>query len=211
MNYPLWATPPRRAKLVRLFDQCGGLCVHGHRPCPDPEHHYEYFIDGIDAIRETRELIEEPVLSASSETGFVISKVPVPVLRKVHLPGLIDEWKAEDRNKTQAEWKRERRLMHQITDRKGWGRRFDPIAREQFLLSQPPYQLEGVGVSGLTFTRVAKVRIASTNVRLFVDVAKSKPLSKNQRRKLTRYGIRPEHETIDELCKTAVSDYWDKV
>lgn len=171
MEYPLWATPQRRARLVKLFQDSGGFCVHGHHPCPNPEHHYEYFIDG-----------------------------------------LIRDWVSDDRADREALWQRELQLMHQQPDRKGWKRRFDPVSREAFLAQQPPYYLEAVGVSGLTFTRVAKVRIPSTYMRLFVDVAKAKAQSKNQRRKARRYGLPvTESETVDERCNLAVKDFWTKL
>jgi hypothetical protein len=32
---------------VRLFLESGGFCVFGHRPCPNPEHHYESYIEGL--------------------------------------------------------------------------------------------------------------------------------------------------------------------
>jgi len=171
VSLPLWATPQRRAKLVKLFLDSGGFCIYGHKPCPIPEHHYEYYIDG-----------------------------------------LVREWVSDDKAEREALWKRELQLMHQMPDRKGWKRRFDPVSKETFLTDRPPYYLEAVGVSGLTFTRVAKVRIPSTYMRLFVDVAKAKTQSKNQRRKARRYGITPtETETVYDLCNLAVKDFWTKL
>ena len=55
---PKWATPERKANLVRLFLKCGGFCVFGHKPCPHPHaHHYEPFIDGMikELIADDRE------------------------------------------------------------------------------------------------------------------------------------------------------------
>ncbi len=205
MEYPQWATPQRRALLVRLFEQSGGFCVHGHRPCPDPLHHFEYWINGADLVVEATEYIREPAPCKASETGFVIAKKPVKVFRKIHISGLIDQWKQDDRDKAQALRKRELQLMHQAPDHKGWGRRFDPVAREQFLLAQPPYYLDAIGISGLTFTRIAKVRIPSTCMHLFVDVPKQ---SINQRRKARRYG--KGTGTVDEKCFLAVKDFWSK-
>ena len=40
MEFPLWATPERRAYLVELLERSGGLCVYGHGlDCPDPADH----------------------------------------------------------------------------------------------------------------------------------------------------------------------------
>lgn len=170
MGFPLWATPQRRARLIKLFQESGGFCIYGHQPCDIPSHHYEYATDDI-----------------------------------------IKSWIEDDRAERKALWHRERQLMHRMPDDRGWKRRFDPVSREAFLADRPDHYIEAVGVSGLTFTRIAKVRIPSTNVRLFVDVAKSK-ISKNQQRKLRRYGASStQQESIEELCDLAVKDFWNKL
>ncbi len=208
MEYPLWATPQRRAILVRLFQQSGGFCVHGHKPCPDPLHHFEFWIDGEDVVAEVTEYITEPMPFKGSETGFVMNaKTPVKVFRKIHIPGLIDQWKQEDREKAQALWKREQQELTQAPDHKGWGRRFDPVEKELFLLARPPYYAHGIGISGLTFKRVAKIRIPSTYIHLFVEVPKKQSL--NARRRAQRYG-KGTTGTTDERCLLAVKDFWSK-
>jgi hypothetical protein len=77
------------------------------------------------------------------------------------------------------------------------------------------YYLEAVGISGLTFTPIAKARVASTPVRLFVDVPRSKrKMSKNARHKALRYGrgrLVGEDRTIAELCNLAVKDFWRSI
>ena len=47
MIYPEWATPERQAALVELFGRCGGFCIFGHRPCLNPAHHYQNYIEDI--------------------------------------------------------------------------------------------------------------------------------------------------------------------
>jgi len=47
---PKWATPERRERLVRLFERSRGFCVFGHDECPNADHHYELFIEGL--VRE---------------------------------------------------------------------------------------------------------------------------------------------------------------
>ena len=44
---PKWATPERQAHLVNLFVRSGGFCIYGHKPCPNPEHHYVPFTEGL--------------------------------------------------------------------------------------------------------------------------------------------------------------------
>jgi hypothetical protein len=86
------------------------------------------------------------------------------------------------------------------------------VAKDEFFSQQPSYYLEAVGISALTFTPIAKARVASTPVRLFVDVPKTKPkMSKNARHKALRYGrgrLLGEDRTIDQLCNLAVKDFW---
>ena len=127
---------------------------------------------------------------------------------EAYINRLIEDWAADDREGCAALLRRERELMHRCPDQRGWGRRFDPIVKERFLESRSSAYVEAVGVSGLTFTRIAKVRVPSSYRRLFVDVADSKLPSKNQRRKGRRYGLTPkEVHTVKELCDLAVKDF----
>jgi hypothetical protein len=149
MPKPKWATPNRQAHLVRLFLQSGGFCVYGHRPCPNPAHHYEVYIEA-----------------------------------------LIKDWIADDRGQSQALWETERKALHSLGERrfpvKG---QFNAIAKDIFYASQPSHYIEGLGISGLTFKPFAKVRVSSSYMRLFVEVADAfKGVAKVKRRKAIRYG-----------------------
>ena len=179
---PQWATPQRKAHLVRLFLESGGFCIFGERFCPHPEaHHYEPFIEGV-----------------------------------------IREWVADDRAQREALWRLERARMHRIPDRRFRQGRFDTIRRELFLAHQPPYYLVGMGIDALTFRRVAKVRIASTYIGLFVAVGGAvlrqaqdtiQGVSKSKRRKAARYGkALPQEATasIGKLVGKAVQDWQRK-
>ena len=46
-HLPKWATPNRKAHLIKLFVDSGGFCVYGHQNCSIPEHHYELYIEGL--------------------------------------------------------------------------------------------------------------------------------------------------------------------
>ena len=130
---------------------------------------------------------------------------------QVFIEDLIDTWKAQDRERREYEWKLEQRRLHH-GERGRFGRRFDPVARDVFMASQPEYYLVGLGVNPFTFKRVALVRIPSTYVHLFVDVASAvKGLSKSKRRKIARYGAEPPTEameSIHSLCQKAVRRWW---
>ncbi|MDD5094114.1 MAG: hypothetical protein PHV74_07030 [Dehalococcoidia bacterium] len=169
MTLPQWATPERQAYLVDLFRECGGFCVYGHKPCKNPDHHFQN-----------------------------------------HIEEFIKGWKEDDRAERADLLRLEHELIHQNPDTKGWGRRFDPVTREQFLDSRPSYYLEGIGISGLTFRRIAKIRIPSAYTRLYVELPKGK-LSRNKKRKLKRQQIQTETEMIDCLCQMAVDDYWQHI
>jgi len=85
-----------------------------------------------------------------------------------------------------------------------------------FFQQQPDYYLEGVGISGLTFTRIAKVRVPSTPVRLFVDVADSKlpkKLGQNARKRARRQAALQigEDKSIDTMCRKAVQHFKDSL
>jgi hypothetical protein len=130
------------------------------------------------------------------------------------IEGIIDSWKAEDRERRAYEWKLE---QYQILDGTygRYGTTFDPVARDVYVNSRPAYYLVGMGVNPFTYQRVALVRIPSTFVHLFVDVGavvKSVPgVSKNAKRKALRHGkIRQGAmmAEIDELCRAAVADWW---
>jgi hypothetical protein len=115
---------------------------------------------------------------------------------------LKNEWKADDRAEDAALWRVERRLLHAAPLKRGrWKTPFDPVAKDQFFTNRPAFYVEGTGVSGLTFTRVAKIRIAGTRKRLFVPIPKTRGLGKNARKKALRRG--------EEAIQLAVQHYWD--
>jgi hypothetical protein len=127
------------------------------------------------------------------------------------LQGIIDSWKAEDRERRAYEWQLEQQQI--IDGTYGvYGSSFDPVARDVFVNSRPEYYLVALGVSPFTYKRVALVRIPSTFMHLFVDVGDAvQEVSKNARRKALRHGkIRSGAlmAKIDESCKAAVMDWW---
>lgn len=132
---------------------------------------------------------------------------------EVFIEGLIDEWKADDREERSIAWKNEARSLHH-GDAGRFGRPFDPVAREVFMADRPAYYLEGLGVNALTVRAAAKIRLPSTNIRFFVDVSSPvKGLSKNKRRKLRRYGAATpvgKFPTIHEKCETAIQEFWKR-
>ena len=67
-----------------------------------------------------------------------------------------------------------------------------------------------MGISGLTLKPFAKLRLASSGTRLYVDISDVlKPLSKNARRKAVRYG-KSDNALLNDInatCYQAVKHY----
>jgi len=128
------------------------------------------------------------------------------------IEGLIADWQADDRAKDNALWLEERKWLHSLGERKSPIRgQFNNISQDIFFTNQPLYYLDGIGVSGITLKPFAKVRIASGYVYLYIDIGDTlKGLSKNKRRKATRYNkpLPPEYKgKVDEACRQAVRHY----
>jgi len=125
---------------------------------------------------------------------------------------LVRDWKQSDREQTQADWEAERKAMHSLGEQSYpvFGR-FNAISKDIFASNQPLYYLEGQSVSGLTLTPFVKVRIASSYMRLYVDLGEAlRQVSKSKRRKAIRYG-KPLPQNIQVIIRSmileAVRDY----
>jgi hypothetical protein len=123
---------------------------------------------------------------------------------------LIKLWVLDDRYKREAEWQAERKAIHDLGERRYPIRgTFNAVAKEVFYGKQPLFYLEAIGVSGLSLKPFAKVRIASTQVALFVELGDSlKRASKNARRKAIRYGKLTG--LIHDKVRLAVEDYFNR-
>lgn len=129
-----------------------------------------------------------------------------------HIEGVIRYWVSEDKSQDAAEWQAEQRRLHHCPPYRGFGRRFDPVARVEYLNGRPDYYLEHIGPDPLTHRRIAILRLSSTNVHLFVDVSGVK-VGKVAGRKMRRYGQgfpRTAQVEIERLCQRAVSHYWNR-
>jgi len=131
---------------------------------------------------------------------------------EVYIEALIDDWKAEDREQARLDWLAEREAIHSLGERRyPIAGRFNNISMDIFHDKQPLYYLEALGISGLKLQPFAKVKIASSYMRLYIDLGNSlRGISKNKRRKAIRYGKQlPKsiQERIAEQVGLAVRHY----
>jgi len=103
---------------------------------------------------------------------------------------LIKDWISSDREQSQIELDAELRAIHSLGERKYPLRgQFSAISKDIWGGNQPLFYIQNLGMSGVTLTPFAKVRISSTYVRLYVDLADTlRSVSKSKRRKAIRYG-----------------------
>jgi len=125
---------------------------------------------------------------------------------------LIKDWKQLDREQDRADWKAEQQAIHSLGEsRYPLTGRFTAIDRDIFASNQPVYYLEGQSVSGLTLKPFVKVRLASSYMRLYIDLGEAlRQVSKSKRRKAIRYGKPLPQETqgiISSIVLKAVRDY----
>ena len=128
---------------------------------------------------------------------------------EVFIEHLIEDWQADDRAQSKAEWEAERKALHSLGERRYPLRgQFSTVGKDIFFGNQPQFYIEDIGISGLTFKPFAKVRLASSYMRLHIYLDDSlKNTSKNARRKALRYG--KLSATAYEVIKLAVRHYLD--
>lgn len=221
---PKWSTPERQAVLVRLWAEYGNRCLYGHPTCANPLHYLDF--------RPKVVLIPKPVhLPCQDRSGNAIRdrdgnqlyltlyKTTKGVVYEIALSRLYDkvsneliaDWKADDRQARGFLLSLQRQLLHRIPEKGSLRGTFNAISRTIYHDNQPRYYFEAIGISGLTFRPFAKVRLASSFMRLHVDLGDTlKGISKNKRRKAIRYSKAlpiPIQREVDSLCAKAVRDY----
>jgi len=130
---------------------------------------------------------------------------------EIFIDNLVADWIADDRAQRQADWQAETKARHSTNERTyPLHGRFSGIGQDIYYDNQPEFYLEGLGISGLTFKPFAKLRLASSYIRLHVDLDDIlKPVSKSQKRKAIRYGKIPTdlQDKINDRCWQAVKHY----
>ena len=199
---PKWASAERQAQLIELWAEYGNRCLLGHTACEVYEHYIHHKpkpLFGVKAkLVKCIDRYGNPILDYNGKPLMAVQYNPVPhwvtipeVIRlyDLKLTHIIGDWIAEDRQAKAYERKAIARLLHTIPEVGKLRGRFSAISRDIYHESQPIYFIECLGISGLTFKPFAKVRIASSYTRLFVDLqAPLVRVSKNRKRKYLRYG-----------------------
>ncbi len=132
---------------------------------------------------------------------------------EVYIEDVIDYWKAEDREQAKLDWIEESKALHSLGEISTTitGGRFNAISRDIFHDSQPLFYLEALGIDGLKLQPFARVKLASSYLRLYIDLGDSlRGTSKNKRRKAIRYGKALPLEVearVSKLVSLAVRDY----
>ena len=182
---PKWVNSSRQSYLVKLWLTYGNKCLLGHSLCPIPEH-YIYRKGKQPTIMRLYDLKEAEAVKA-----FVV----------------------EDRELAIIDWQEQKRALHRLADRTyPVAGIFNAVSRDIFHDQQPLYYLEGYGLSGITLKPFVKVKLASSYMRLHINLGDTlKRLSKNKRRKIVRYekGGLPLaiQGKVDRLVREAVRDY----
>jgi hypothetical protein len=208
---PKWASPERQTYLVKLFTESGSKCLQGHVNCPMLEHyaHIERKPGTIakavdvrcyDASGNTLKDKDGNALYLTVYQSQPIIEAEQTFVTQYELLSeiAIDGWKADTRQQSNLDWQAEARAMHSLGERKSPLRgRFSNISQDIWHDQQPLFYVECLGMSGITLTPFAKVKLSSSYMRLFVDLGDClRSVSKNKRRKAVRYG-KPLPKSVD--------------
>jgi hypothetical protein len=220
---PEWVTTNRQTELINLFNQFGNRCLYGHWNCPNITHYINLKSKTLWVSKPLKLPCQtkdgRPMLDDNGKPMYLTIyksvksfELEAEALRLYELKWreAIADWKTDDKR----QWRLERKAMHSLGEYPDNSRsRFNAIGRDIFAGKQPIFYREGLGISPVTFRTFAKVRIASSYMRLYIEVDLNKALkgeSKNARRKAIRHGKKLRHKTeaeIDRLCWLAVRHY----
>jgi hypothetical protein len=118
-------------------------------------------------------------------------------------------WISADREDIVANYRVEYDLRHNVRDRLPLRGQFSGISKDIFYDCQSMYDIESLGVSAVTHRSFAKIRLLSSNTRIYVDLTGAlSPLSKNAKHKAIRYASKGIiQDIIDTACYKAVKAY----
>lgn len=178
-----------------------------HLPCQTVNLHREYWrcAYGDYPCYNAKRLFDESTLT---------SGVKGDCFYPLYTKQLIREWSNADRAQSLAEWRAEAKALHSLGETRTPIRgQFNNISRDIYSSAQPLFFVETLGMNGLTLKPFAKVKLASSYLRLHIDLGDclhKVNVSKNAKRKAIRYGKplpKSVEERIAEKVSLAVRDY----
>ncbi len=222
---PKWANSDRQAYLVKLWVEYGNQCLYGHPVCPIPEHYQYTETKGVNVSIAVKtpcqdragnplkdDLGNQLFLTIYGNKTVAKPETKVARLYERKAEQVIKFWLEDDKESQQADWEAESLAIHSLGERRYTvAGRFSSISKDIYASSQPLYYFDGQAVSGLTFKPFVRVRIASSYMRLYVDLGDAlRQVSKSKRRKAIRYGKPLPQEVralINQRIMAAVRDY----
>ena len=217
---PKWATPERKAVLVELWRLFGNKCLYGHPVCSDVTHYINIEAKTTWASKPVylprKDSSGNPIRGEYLKlyTSVKVNEYEANYARlyDVKAEEFINDWKAEDRITRAEQYRLESIALHGLAEpTKPLRGQFSAISKDIWQSSQPLYYIENMAISGLTLKPFVKVRLASSYMRLHVNLGDTlRGVSRNKKRKAIRYG-KPLPQTIEEtiisLVNKAVNDY----
>ena len=219
---PKWVNAHRQSTLVELWAETGNKCLSGHPVCRDISHYLKP--KRVDCVKVERIIQRDKdnciVRDDSGNPQYIdkfsIVKDTVYELDTLHdskQRQLIQDWIALDRADKAYLNRIISRMLHRIPESGSLKGTFNAISRDIYHSGQPQWYIETFGIDGLTFQPFARIRIASSFVRLHVSIDKPfRALSKNAKRRAMRYGKMPANveDNVGHLCSLAVSRWLNK-
>ena len=208
---PKWANSERQTYLVKLFTESGNRCLQGHVYCPILEHyaHTERKLSSVAKAVDVRcfdsngNVLKdkdgnELYLTVYQSQAIIEAKQTLVTQYELLSEIAIDGWKADTRAQSSLDWQLERKALHSLGERRTPLRgQFNNISQDIWHDKQPLFYIENLGMSGITLTPFAKVKLSSSYLRLYVDLGDClRSVSKNKRRKAIRYG-KPLPKSVD--------------
>jgi hypothetical protein len=217
---PKWIQPQRQRYLVELFVRDGLKCQQGHINCPIVEHylHTSYKVSSVARLVEPDDRYidtrcynsnGEPLRDKQGNQLYITLYKSIKVVEAKHSlktlyesesDTVIHNWRLDDKEARQAQWLSEQKAIHALGERQTNHLRgkFSTVSSDIWHSSQPLFYLEAIGIDGLKLKPFAKVKLAGSFTRLYINLDDSlRSISKNRRRKAIRYN-KPLPQSIND-------------
>ena len=238
MKLPKWHNPERYNALLDMWERLGNRCLRGHYLCDDKSHYVTITPEVITtSVRwykdksgnvvwdnytqvvkdKDNHILYNPDGTPQTITLYPDKRYIVPRYERVDSPydklsrEVVADWVKDDQSKRAYERKLAQRELHFLPSRGRLRGMFGAISREIYHDNQPLWYFENIGFSVVKSSPFAVVRIASSFTRLHIDIgAELRKVSKNRKRKFTRYGKAlpiPVQLAVEKTVNKAIKSY----